>query len=160
MHADISKDGFAQIGNAGKRSTPDDFKSDFGKEALHLIEPAGMSRDKVQMPAWMTQQPLPHSAGFMGGVVVGHHMDGQIRRGRAFNVAQELRKFLLPVAGLALREDLPGLDVHGGKQGGGAVAEVIMAGAFRRASGQHRQDTPGTGSSHQAQHERVAERVM
>jgi len=99
-----------------------------------------MGWDKMQLPARMTQLPLPHSAGFVSGVVVHNHMDGQVRRGGAFNVPEELQKLLLPVAGLALREDLSGLKVHGGKQLDGAVAEIIMAGAFRLATWQHWQD--------------------
>lgn len=67
-------------------------------------------------------------------------MDGQVSRGGAFNVPEELQKLLLTVAGLAMREDLSGLYVHGGKQLDGAVAEIIMAGAFRRATWPQWQD--------------------
>ena len=47
--------GFAQVRDAGERSTSDDLESDFGKEVLHLVKPAGMGWDKRQLPARMTQ---------------------------------------------------------------------------------------------------------
>jgi len=76
MRTDVIECGFAQVRDAGEQSTSDDLESDFGKEALHLIEPAGMGWDKMQLPVRMTQQPLPHSAGVVSGVVVRHHIDG------------------------------------------------------------------------------------
>ena len=55
---------------------------EFGKEALHLIEPGGAGGNEVQMPAGMACEPAHDRVGLVGGIVVEHGVDLQPGTGR------------------------------------------------------------------------------
>jgi len=62
----------------------------------------------------------------MGGVVVEHHVDRFVGRHLTFDGIEKADKLLMPVALHTAPDDLAFEDVEGGKQGGGAVALVIV----------------------------------
>ena len=62
----------------------------------------------------------------MGGVVVEHHVDRFVGRHLTFDGIEKADELLMPVALHTAPDDLAFEDVEGGKQGGGAVALVIV----------------------------------
>ena len=62
----------------------------------------------------------------MGGVVVEHHVDRFVSRHFTFDGIEKANELLMPVALHTAPDDLAFEDVEGGKQGGGAVALVIV----------------------------------
>lgn len=66
----------------------------------------------------------------VGGIVVDDEMDIEIVGHVGIDMAQEGEKFLVPMALLALTDDLAASDVQGGEQCGGAMSDVIMGDTF------------------------------
>ncbi len=64
--------------------------------------------------------------GACGGVVVENQVDRLVGRHFAFDGIEKADEFLMPVALHAAADDLALKDIEGGKQGGGAVALVIV----------------------------------
>ena len=84
----------------------------------------------MEVEAGVSSQPLLYFGVFVGSVVIDHQMKVQIRRHLGLDVAQKLEKFLMPMAGLALRHDLSALDVERRKQSGRAMAFVVVGYPF------------------------------
>ena len=85
-------------------------------------------------------EPLADLGVLMGAVVVQH--DVQVRAGMGGgDLFEEAQEFLVAVPGVAgVRGDLPGGDLQGGEQGGGAVPHVVVGapGGQARPQRQHR----------------------
>lgn len=66
-------------------------------------------------------------------------MDIEAFRCGLINALEELKKLLMTMACLALRQDCSGRDVESGKQGGGAMANVVVGHSFdvSKSHGQH-----------------------
>ena len=71
-------------------------------------------------------EPFGDVAVFVGGVVVGDKVDVEILGDGAVDEFEERKPFLVAVSRFVVGEDLAGGDVHGGEQGGGAVAFVVV----------------------------------
>ena len=93
----------------------------------------------MEVEAGVSSQPLLYFGVFVGSVVIDHQMKVQIRRHLGLDVAQKLEKFLMPMAGLALRHDLSALDVERRKQSGRAMAFVVVGYPFHIAQTQRQQ---------------------
>ena len=66
----------------------------------------------------------------VGGMIVHDQMNIQAFRHSLIDALEELKKLLMTVAWLALRQDRAGCDVESGKQGGGAMANVVVGHSF------------------------------
>lgn len=81
-------------------------------------------------------EPVPHCGMLVGAVVVQHEVQLAARVGLR-DLFEEAQELLVPVPRHACRGDF-----QGGEQGGGAVPDVAVGGAFGQ-SGAHRQDRSG-----------------
>ena len=91
---------------------------------LHLIQPGGMSGCVVEVDQGMAGQP-PVMLGLMSAQVVEDHM--QFRFGMlGHNPVHEVQKLPAPAPLVVTHCYGPSMDFQGGKEGGGAVALVLM----------------------------------
>ena len=107
-------------------TSPNALVSDFCKPTFHLIEPRGTGGRKMQVVTRMFLEPGSYFGGFVRCVIVHDQVNVQRGRHLAVNAIQEAQKFLMPMAPMALADDLAGSDVQRGKQGGRAVPLIIM----------------------------------
>src|SRR5512139_873243 len=96
----------------------------------------------MNMVARAGSKPCPHLGVLMGGVVINNQMNVQISGHIVVNMSEKGQKLLMSVPGFALREDFAGGDVKRRKQGGGAVADVVVRNPFD-VSEPHRQHRLG-----------------
>src|SRR4029450_10029816 len=96
-----------------------------GEPDFHLIEPGGPRRGEVEMNVGVTLEPAI-LAGLVGVEIVENDVDGGVGVG-GDDVVHEVEELDAPTASLVRGGDLAGGDLEGSKQGGGAVALVIMA---------------------------------
>ena len=93
----------------------------------------------MEVEAGVSSQPLLYFGVFVGSVGIDHQMNVQMRRYLSLDVAKKLEKFLRPMARLTLRYDLSALDVERRKQGGRAMAFVVVGYPFHIAQAQRQQ---------------------
>ena len=128
-----------QIVDAGERTPANGALGDDAKPTFHLIKPRGIGGRVVHLVARPLGQPIANLRMSVGGVVIDDEMDLVGWRNVLIEMPQEGEKLLMAVAGLACGEHLAVGDVQGGKQGGGAMANIIMGHAFdiTQPHGQH-----------------------
>src|ERR1700676_97274 len=103
---DVVEDSLAQMGHGLKAAATDRLGGYLGEPALDLVEPGGMSRDKVQVEAGVALQPAQDGRCLVCGIVVEHQMHVWARRDTRQNGLQEMQKLLVGVAGVAMADDL------------------------------------------------------
>ena len=74
----------------------------------------------------MVGQPCPDFGVLVAAVIIQDHMDQLAGRDVALETVQKTQEFLVPVALHALADDAPVEQVEGGKQGGRAVADIVV----------------------------------
>ena len=74
----------------------------------------------------MAGQPRCDFGVLVAAVIIQDHMDQPAGWDVAFEAVQKTQEFLVPVALHALADDGPVEQVEGGKQGGRAVADIVM----------------------------------
>src|SRR5207244_10722655 len=82
------------------------------------------------MESRMTQQPPLDERCLVRSVVVEHEMDFKILGHVAVDGVEELSKLDASVTSMILCDDLSALDVEGGKDRRGALADVVVGVAF------------------------------
>src|SRR5271155_816531 len=107
-------------GSAVQRLSFQDREPDF-----HLIEPGGPRRREVEMNVRVTPEPaiVP---GLVGVEIVEDDVDGRVRVS-GHDIVHEIEELDAPPARFVRGGDLAGRHLEGGKQGGGAVALIIVA---------------------------------
>ena len=122
---DKGVDLIAQLAWRGEARAGQGFGGENGEPYLHLIEPGGMGRRKMEMDVLVPRQPAV-VFGLVGIEIVQNHMDlpaGMIGN-QAVHEIQELdATAALIMAGL----DQASGNIEGGEQGRGAVTFVCMA---------------------------------
>ena len=100
---------------------------------FHLIEPGGPRRHEVEMNVRVAPEPtiVP---GLVGVEIVEDDVDGRVRVS-GDDIVHEIEELDAPPPRLVRGGDLAGRYLEGGKQGGGAVALVIVAMAGQRPAG-------------------------
>ena len=86
----------------------------------------------------MCGEPTLHRRRLMGGGVVENQVHVEFGGYFGVDLAQEPQELGGAVAGVQRSDDLSAGQVQGGVEAGGAVADVVVAGA-RRGAGQHRE---------------------
>jgi hypothetical protein len=164
VFGDVVEDGLAQMGHRVEAAAADSLGGDLGEPALDLVEPGGVGRYKMQMEARIALEPAHNRGGLVRGVVVQHQMHLPAGRNACVYGLEEMQELLMSVAGMALADDLAGLDIEGRKQRNRSVPEVIVRGPLRPA-GRQRQQRLGALQGLalallvDAQHERVIRRI-
>src|SRR5204863_447151 len=108
--------------------------------AFDEIQPGTTGGSEVQLEPRVGGQPLVDRRRLVRGVVVADQVQVQLGGGVLVDGLEEPQELLMAVPPLVLADDLAGGDVQGGEQAGGAVPDVVVGLAARRAA-------PGLGSS-------------
>src|SRR5579862_2953381 len=111
---------------AGKDFRSNTAHGEVSKEAFHHVEPRGARRGEVEYETRMFYQPGFHFGVFVGGVIVEDEVERFIRRGTGIQVFEESQPFLMTVARRTASQDGSVQRIEGGKQGGRAVAFIIV----------------------------------
>ena len=130
MGADEAVDFFDEVGGGIERAATDGALSDEGEEAFDLVEPGGVGRREVNVPARTACEPSSDLGMLVGGVVVDDEMDVELGRHIGLDVTQEGEELLMAMARFALGDDRAVKHVEGGEQRGCAVALVVVGDAF------------------------------
>jgi len=91
-----------QVAHVAERASSDRPLGDDAEPYLDLVEPRGVGGRVVDMEARADGQPAADLRMLMRLVVVDDEMDGELFGDRGLDVAQELEKFLVSMAPLAL----------------------------------------------------------
>src|SRR5450432_401097 len=108
--------------------------------ALDLIQPGGRGRREMQTKARMAGKPRAHGRCLVWAVVVHRRVNRQVVEYIGLDGAQKLQKFLAAMPAMQLADHLASGDVECRKQGGCAMARVVMgaSGRYARTQRQHR----------------------
>src|SRR6516162_11531331 len=115
-----------QFFDVAEGAAPDLVLRDEPEPALDLVEPAGVSGRVMNVVARVACQPGLDLGMLVRAVVVGDEVDVQTRWNIAVEMVKKREKFLMAMARLALGDDFAIEHVESGKQGGGAVAIIIV----------------------------------
>ncbi len=128
-----------QVFDAPETPSADRLLGDEAEPSFHLIEPGRVGGSVVDLEAGPLRQPESYLGMLVGGVVVYDQMNIKSLRHGLIDALEEPKELLMTVACLALRQDSAGGDVKGGKQGGGAMANVVVGDSFdvSKSHGQH-----------------------
>jgi hypothetical protein len=80
----------------------------------------------VDMKASPLSRPCPNFGAHRRAVIVDDEVTIQLRWDRGLNTAQKTQKLLMPVALLALGDDLPAGHIQSCKEGCGAMAHTVV----------------------------------
>ena len=126
MIVQILFDGGDQLRHAAKAAAADTFVGDFAEPPLHHVQPGTRSWDEVQMEPWMSPEPRLHARVLVGRVIVHDDMQIEFGRGLDVDLLEETDELLMPMARHAVANHLAVEHAEGRKQGGRAVALVVV----------------------------------
>ena len=122
----IGLDGGPELLRTSMPAAPELFLGQQGEPPFDEIQPRGAGRGEVCMEPRPLEQPPPDQRGLMRSVVVHDQMHVEVRRHVRFNGFEELPEFSGALALVELANHLPGLDVQSRKEGGGAMAAIVV----------------------------------
>ena len=149
-----------EIGDGAERTAADGLAGNQPEPAFDLIEPGAVGGCEVQVKPPPARKPRLDLGVFVGAVVIDDQMYVQVRGHVGLDVSQEGQKLLMAMARFALGEHRPVGDVECGKQGGRAMADIVVSDALHVPE-PHRQHRLGSverlhlGFLIHAQHERM-----
>lgn len=108
--------------------------------ALDVVKPGTVGGPEVPMRALAAGQPARHSSMLVGAEVAANQVHIEVLRDTGFDLARESQELLVATLGHALREHGAVGASAGGKQRGGARADLVMSDTLDVAQvhGQHR----------------------
>ena len=115
-----------QCFDARETSTPDRSLGDDPKPALYLVKPGGLGRRVVDVEAWPLRQPGAEFGVLESAIVVDDQVHVELGGNFLVDPPQETQELLVTVPGFALGDHRTSGHVQSGKQGGGAVANVVV----------------------------------
>ena len=124
---DVAKDSCLQFGDGPEHPTPEALPCEFGKEALHGIEPGRRCRSEVEGPTRMPSEPFAHFRMLVGRIIVDNSVDRLSFGNLGLDGAEEADELLMSVARHATAGHLAFQDVESSEQGRGAMALVVMS---------------------------------
>lgn len=119
-------DGSDEFRNASEHTSSNPLAGDFSEPAFDQVEPRGTGRGKVQVKARMFFEPPFDVRMFVRPIVVQDQMEIQSSGHLPVNLAQELEKLFVPMAGITGTNHRTVQDIERGEQTRGSVALVIM----------------------------------
>jgi hypothetical protein len=124
---DVFADSCDQLLHAAEGATPEAVFSQVAEEALHHIEPGAAGGSEVHMEPGMASEPALDLGMFVGGIVVHNHVDLLIFRHHVVDSAEEFQPLLVTMPIIAHRDHLSLQSIQCRKQGGCAVALVVVS---------------------------------
>ena len=140
---EVAIDGGLEVDEGAEDTAFEATLRQFGEEAFDGIEPRARGRGEVESEALMAIEPSSHLGMLVGSVVVEDDVDGLADRRFGLDGVEEADEFLVTMALHVPTNDGAVEHVEGGKQGGCAVALVVM-GHGAEPSLLHRQAGLGT----------------
>ena len=128
---DKSVDLVANLARRGKTGAGQGLVGEDRKPDLNLVEPGRMGRDEVKMDVLVTGEPAVVFR-LVGVQIVENDVQLAVRV-LGDEAVHKVQKFDPPTAPVMAAFDQAGGHVEGGKQGGGAVALVVVAEPGQRA---------------------------
>ena len=125
--------------DAPEGAPPNRLLDDDVEPDLDLVQSGGAGRRQMDIEARMRGQPAPDPGVLVSGVVVDDQMDIQVLRDVRNEMFQEIEILLVAMPLLAFCEDLAGSDFQRGKEGQGAVPDVVVSHPLHVAQA-HRQN--------------------
>jgi len=119
-------DGLNQFRHTAKHSAAEALGGEFPEEAFHQIEPRATRRREMHMKAGVPYEPLLHRGVLMGGIVIDDEMERFVRGRLSINEPQEFQPFRMAMARETGGDDGAFGHIQRGKQGGGAMAFIVM----------------------------------
>jgi len=107
--------------HAPEDPTTNPLVGNFGKPALHQVDPGTISGREMGVKAWSFGKPVPDHRRFVRPIVVHHDMDIKVSGHIRLDGVQELTKFLRAVAAMQLADHSVGLQLQGGEQRRGSM---------------------------------------
>jgi hypothetical protein len=137
---DVVLDGLDQRLDAREHPASDALRRDVAEEALDHVEPGRTGRCEVHVEARVPCKPARHPFVLVCRVVVGDHVDLEVRRRLAVDHLQEAEPLLMTMARRAHAEHLPVQGVQRREESRGPVALVVVGNGLRAptAKGQGR----------------------
>ena len=126
VFGEVAVDGDLQVGHTPEDAASDALAGDLGEEAFDEIQPRRRGGREMQTEPGMLREPPLHVRMLVGGVVVDHQMQIEIRRGPLVDHGQKPDEFLVTMTGRAVADDRAVQHVEGGEQSGSAVPLVVV----------------------------------
>lgn len=126
MNIQILLDSGDQLGDALEDAPADALIGDLAEPPLYHVHPRTGSRDEVQMEAWVPPEPGFYTRVFVGRVIVRNDVKIELGRGLDLDLLEEADEFLMSMARHAFANHLAVEHAQGRKQGGRAVALVVV----------------------------------
>ena len=139
MDREVVANRFFELDGAAMRSTFDLALTEQAKPTFNQIEPRAGSGREVKMEARVARKPSLYRRRLVRAVIVHDQMDVQCRWHALIDGAQELQELAAAMAPMQLADDLAGGKIQRRKQGGRAVAHVIVTAPFCDAKAQRQQ---------------------
>ena len=133
VFGEVAVDGDLQVGHTPEDAASDALAGDLGEEAFDEIQPRRRGGREMQTEPGMLREPPLHVRMLVGGVVVDHQMQIEIRRGPLVDHGQKPDEFLVTMTGRAVADDRAVQHVEGGEQSGSAVPLVVVRHRARSA---------------------------
>src|SRR6266446_1911528 len=126
VFGEVAVDGDLQVGHTPEDAASDALAGDLGEEAFDEIQPRRRGGREMQTEPGVLREPPLHVRMLVGGVVVDHQMQIEIRRGPLVDHGQKPDEFLVTMTGRAVADDRAVQHVEGGEQCGSAVPLVVV----------------------------------
>ncbi len=98
----------------------------FGSPPLHEIPPGGTGRREMQPKPGVLDQPAVHRGRFVGCAIVQHKRHGEVGRDGRVQLVQKRLGLLAAVMAPQAPLDCAALQIHGCKQAGGPMAQMVV----------------------------------
>jgi hypothetical protein len=119
-----------QLFHAAESTATDGLLRDDVEPDFHLVEPRSIGRCVVHLKPRVRRQPAEHAGMLVRGVIIHDQVHSEPGRNLGVDLAQEAQVLLVAMAALTLTEDRAGRQVQCRKQGGRAVANIVVGYAF------------------------------
>ena len=130
---EIAFDDGLQLDDQAENSVPDALPGELGEEVFDGVEPGTRGPREVKCPARMAGEPSQNLRMLVGRVVVGNGVDQFSSRHDSLDGVEKADEVLMGMALHAPSDDRPVQNIERGKQGSGAVTNIIMRHAFHIA---------------------------
>ena len=115
-----------KLPHVAETAPPDALVGAIAEPALDQVQPGTRSGDKVQVEPRMPAEPGFHPRVRVGPVIVHDQMQIELGRRLGVDCLEEPDEFLVPMPRHAVADDFPIEHAQGRKQGGRAVAFVVV----------------------------------
>lgn len=130
VNFDVFANGGFEFFHTTEDPTTNPLVGDFGKPALHEVDPRPIGRGEVGVKAVALGKPVPDHRRFVRSIVVHDDVNIDVGGHIRFDGVQKLAEFLRAEAAMELADHPVGLQLQRGEQRRGSIAFVVMRAAL------------------------------